>query len=582
MPRDGTETYVLPFPDVEEDTTIESTVYNGFTNDVAQDLNTPRPVKFGGTGADNPADAMQNLGGELAKYLVTNYDAHPFQAGSFYSTAGATSAPTGNAFIGICYVAVVAGVPTTDMFIEARDQLTGLLYVRQKKANVWQGWTVPAGFTPGTTPPAGAAPNSLWWDNTRGKLFFYYLDPSGAPAQWVEAVAVPDIDPNTFVEISGDVMTGFLTLNADPVNPMHAVTKAYIDSSTSGAQVVRYTPQTLTPNQQAQARANIDVTKKNYILNGAMMVSQEYPATAVGGSGNYPVDQFQWFHSNAATQISQQIGSQTPGGSVNRLRLTISAADASVAAGDYLQLRHLIEGYRMAGLKCGTAAAKTVTLQFGCKGPAGTYCVAFLNSGGNRYYVAEYTITAGETNTDVVKTITLTLDTVGTGWDTSTGVGLDIRFVFMAGATYQTATLNTWFTPGGAMLASANQFNFAGSTSNIFELFDVSLTEGSVAPPFVVPDYAEELALCQRYWQIIETATAFYAPAAGATHTYSFPFVNMRSTPAATLASAGTSLNASAFTVTPIIAKGARLALTAVSIGNSYVLDRYYHLNARL
>ena len=33
-----------------------------------------------------------------------------------------------------------------------------------------------------------------------------------------------------------------------------------------------------------------------------------------------------------------------------------------------------------------------------------------------------------------------------------------------------------------------------------FELFDVSLTEGSVAPPFQVPDYASELALCQRYW----------------------------------------------------------------------------------
>ena len=28
---------------------------------------------------------------------------------------------------------------------------------------------------------------------------------------------------------------------------------------------------------------------------------------------------------------------------------------------------------------------------------------------------------------------------------------------------------------------------------NAFELFDVSLTEGSVAPPFVVPDYAERV-----------------------------------------------------------------------------------------
>ena len=38
------------------------------------------------------------------------------------------------------------------------------------------------------------------------------------------------------------------------------------------------------------------------------------------------------------------------------------------------------------------------------------------------------------------------------------------------------------------------------TAGNIFELFDVSLTEGTVAPPFQVPDYASELALCQRYF----------------------------------------------------------------------------------
>ena len=42
-----------------------------------------------------------------------------------------------------------------------------------------------------------------------------------------------------------------------------------------------------------------------------------------------------------------------------------------------------------------------------------------------------------------------------------------------------------------------------GTVGNVFELFDVSLTEGSVAPPFQVPDYASELALCQRYYRIV-------------------------------------------------------------------------------
>ena len=64
MPRDGSGIYSQPFPDVVEGTTIESAVYNGFTHDVEIDLNTPRPISSGGTGATNPADAMSALGGE--------------------------------------------------------------------------------------------------------------------------------------------------------------------------------------------------------------------------------------------------------------------------------------------------------------------------------------------------------------------------------------------------------------------------------------------------------------------------------------------------------------------------------------
>ncbi len=42
-----------------------------------------------------------------------------------------------------------------------------------------------------------------------------------------------------------------------------------------------------------------------------------------------------------------------------------------------------------------------------------------------------------------------------------------------------------------------------GVANSTFELFDVSLTEGTVAPPFQLPDYASELALCQRYYRKI-------------------------------------------------------------------------------
>ena len=51
MPRDGSNIYNPPFPPVVAGTTISSGVYNGFVNDVALDLNTPRPIVAGGTAA---------------------------------------------------------------------------------------------------------------------------------------------------------------------------------------------------------------------------------------------------------------------------------------------------------------------------------------------------------------------------------------------------------------------------------------------------------------------------------------------------------------------------------------------------
>ena len=150
MPRDGSGTYSQPFPPVMSDTTIESTVYNGYTADITIDLNTARPIVVGGTGASSADAALDNLNGEICKVQVTNYSSHNFKPGSFYSLATASGAPVANhSFAGHCYPAVVGGIATTDMFIEARDMTDSQtvpprIYIRQKIANLWGPWMVPA------------------------------------------------------------------------------------------------------------------------------------------------------------------------------------------------------------------------------------------------------------------------------------------------------------------------------------------------------------------------------------------------------------------------------------------------------
>jgi hypothetical protein len=236
---------------------------------------------------------------------------------------------------------------------------------------------------------------------------------------------------------------------------------------------------------------------KNYIINGAMMVSQENGSRAVTVDGSYPVDQFRMGFSVAGSAVSaQQVVSATPGGSPNRVRVTCTTANATVVAGDILALEQKIEGTRVADFRFGSASAKTAIVRLGCRGPAGTYSVSLRNNAGNRTYIAEIVIAAAEANTDVVKSVVIPGDVTGT-WTTDNTIGFDVFVMLRAGTTFQGPL--GW---SGAGYASANQFNFLGTVNNIFELFDVGLYQGSIAPPFVVPDFASELQLCQRYYEL--------------------------------------------------------------------------------
>ena len=189
----------------------------------------------------------------------------------------------------------------------------------------------------GDTAPVGAPDKALWVETDTGLLFFRWND--GTSLQWVSL---------------GNAL----------------------------GNAVLYTPQTLTSAQASQARANIWVTKRNYIINGGMQISQEN-GTAIGTvSGYYPVDQFTAFFSGTTGQVNcQQLATSTPSGSPYRGHFYAAVADATVGATDVAWVTSRIEGFRVADLNLGSASAKTFTLQFGVRAPAGTYCVSFRNAG---------------------------------------------------------------------------------------------------------------------------------------------------------------------------------------------------------
>jgi hypothetical protein len=391
------------------------------------------------------------------------------------------------------------------------------------------------------TPPVGAADGALWWESDSGTLAIRYND--GSSTAWVaiggggggggsggtpsdtaplmNGSAVPGtataysrgdhVHPTdtSRAPLDSPAFTGTPTTATTPGagdNTTKLATTAFVNAAVAagggggGSGAVRYDiAQSLTAAQKAQGRANLDTLKRNYIINGAMMISQENGTTSGTASGYYPVDQFNMFSTGTTGVVSvAQVASITPGGSLNRLRATVTTADAAVAAGDLVVLSTWVEGLFAADLRAGSASAKTIVIQFGVKAPTGIYCVVLRNGGAiNRTYVAEYAITAGEANTDVVKSVSFNLDTTGT-WVTDTTAAFIITWGLMVGSTYQTPA-GVW--TAGSFIGSSNQFNFLGTNGNIFELFDVGLYEGTTAPAFQVPDYPSEVRACQRYWE---------------------------------------------------------------------------------
>ena len=187
MPRDGSQNYYLPAgtPGIPN-YPIESSKYNVFIADVEQDLNLPRPITHGGTGATNATDAMLSLKGDVAYQVITNYDMDPFVSGSFSSASSATGSPvSGHAFMGICYTADPAVTPPalpagSDMFIEARDVTTGIVWVRQKTAGVWGGaWAQQVGSLADTTTSMDARYVNVTGDTMTGALTTTGLTSSG-------------------------------------------------------------------------------------------------------------------------------------------------------------------------------------------------------------------------------------------------------------------------------------------------------------------------------------------------------------------------------------------------------------------
>ena len=236
----------------------------------------------------------------------------------------------------------------------------------------------------------------------------------------------------------------------------------------------------------------------NRIINGAMVIDQRNAGASVSNIGNGAFITDRFFYDRAGLGITAQFtasqSTDAPTGFQYSAKLdTTTAQTLGATGGTYFGITHKIEGFNMANM-----ANNAATLSFWVKATkTGTYSVVFKNSGNDRSYVGEYTVSSS--NTWEYKTITISSVTTAGTWNYTNGVGLSIFFCIAVADDVATSTIGSWISSN--VFGSVNNVEGADNTANDFLISGVQLEVGSTATSFDYRPYGTELALCQRYYE---------------------------------------------------------------------------------
>ena len=246
-------------------------------------------------------------------------------------------------------------------------------------------------------------------------------------------------------------------------------------------------------------------------INGAMQVAQRATSATISDGANEgyrTLDRWKTLFSSAAGGVATM--SQVNGGPnfkfADSMKIDVTTADTSLDASHAVSLQYRFEDQDIAnsGWEYRDPNSK-LNVSFWAKSTkAGTYCV-FLFSVNNTQYniVKEYTLPA---DTWTYVSLSFKGSNNQIAFDNDNTEGLSVGWTLAAGANrYENVVDGEWILStsgqGQGRYATSNQVNFFDSTSNVYHLTGVQIEVGDTATDFEHRTYAEELALCQRYYE---------------------------------------------------------------------------------
>ena len=253
--------------------------------------------------------------------------------------------------------------------------------------------------------------------------------------------------------------------------------------------------------------------RKNIIQNGDQKIWQRYTSKqSPSGTGlNFISDR--WMFEEGCQQLVATLSrsTDTPAGEGFQYSAQINVDTVeSAISGDFAQYMYFVEGYDMAHLEWGTAYAKPATLSFWFKTTiSGDHYVAINSNGG-----VDTWSTRIHSPTNTWKKHVVTIDPPKSGtWLNDNRRGLEIRIGLCNSSSVAVSDWDKWYHGGGGYNGfSTSHSNLILTQNNKAWLTGVQLEVGTVATPFEFRSYAEELALCQRYYEgvIMGTGTALF------------------------------------------------------------------------
>lgn len=243
----------------------------------------------------------------------------------------------------------------------------------------------------------------------------------------------------------------------------------------------------------------------NKVINGGFDFWQRGTSLSLPASGKrYLPDRFWGQQDNDGGADLEQytdVPSELSGKFNYSLGCVITAADASMTGDQFLNLAHSFEGNFVKDLY-----GKDVVISFWVKTSlAGTYSVILRDASANSYqYGFEYTIDTANTWQKITKVVNLD-NSFGT-WNQDNNTGFEILWSLGCGPDREISVLDQWSSGEvGAAIGTSNQVNLMATIGNSFQLAGVMLYDAKSGEDVEFQragrNYAEELQLCQRYFQ---------------------------------------------------------------------------------